>query len=131
MTRKPIVFAVALAPLLLAPGPVQGPAQNREVLTVRNRFDTTLTYRTAAGSERRVHVSRQQWSLIGQSILPRSPEPGLLVVQLTGGDAKITIGREERTPRGDEFWSVPAGTPMRIDVGREQATLEVLAATER
>jgi hypothetical protein len=43
----------------------------------------------------------------------------------------ITIGKERRTPRADEFWTVPQGTPFRIDVGKEQATLEVLAVTER
>jgi hypothetical protein len=54
-----------------------------------------------------------------------------LVVQLTGGDATVTVGRERRTPRSDEFWTVPPGTPLRIEVGKEQATLEVLAVTER
>jgi hypothetical protein len=101
------------------------------VLTVRNQFDTALTYRTAAGQTRRIRVARRQWSLTGQSTLPRSPEPGLLVVQLTGGDATVTTGRERRTPRSDEFWTVPPGTPLRIEVGKEQATLEVLAVTER
>ena len=105
-------------------------AAQQEVLTVRNQFDTVLSYRTAAGEIRRVRVARRQWSLPGKSVLPRSPEAGLLVIQLTGGDATIAVGKERRAPRGDEFWTVPPGTPFRIEVGKEQATLEVLAVTQ-
>jgi quercetin dioxygenase-like cupin family protein len=135
MTTRWVAFGAGLATLLLAaahrerPAQGQSPAQG-EILTVRNQFDAVLSYRTAAGETRRVRVARRQWSLTGRSTLPRSPEPGLLVVQLTGGDATVTIGKEHRTLRGDEFWTVPAGTPMRIDVGKEQATLEVLAIGE-
>jgi hypothetical protein len=134
-----VAFSGCLATLLLSAAhrdrPTQNPAQpspaQGDVLTVRNQFDVVLSYRTAAGQTRRVRVARRQWSLTGQSTLPRSPEPGLLVVQLTGGDVKITIGKERRAPRGDEFWTVPPGTPLRIDVGQDQATLEVLAVTEQ
>ncbi|MGH7509265.1 MAG: hypothetical protein ACREMZ_07315 [Gemmatimonadales bacterium] len=42
----------------------------------------------------------------------------------------MNIGKDRRTSRGDEFWTVPPGTPFRIEVGREQATFEVLAVTE-
>jgi hypothetical protein len=139
MTKRLAAFTTALATLLLAAAhrgrpaqtPAQQPAAQGDVLTVRNQFDTVLSYRTAAGQTRRIRVARRQWSLTGGATLPRSPEPGLLVVQLTGGDATVTTGRERRTPRSDEFWTVPPGTPLRIEVGKEQATLEVLAVTER
>lgn len=138
MTRRLVAFGACLATLVLAAAhrdrPAQTPARpspaQGDALTIRNQFDVVLSYRTAAGQTRRIRVARRQWSLTGQSTLPRSPEPGLLMVQLTGGDVTITIGRERRTPRGDEFWTVPQGTPLRIDVGKEQATLEVLAITE-
>jgi hypothetical protein len=129
MTIRLVAFSACLAILLQNPAPPSPP--QGDVLTVRNQFDTVLSYRTAAGQTRRIRLARRQWSLTGRSTLPRSPEAGLLVVQLTGGDVTITIGKERRTPRADEFWTVPQGTPFRIDVGKEQATLEVLAATER
>jgi hypothetical protein len=137
MTKRSAALGAWIATLLLSAAhrerPIQNPARpspaQGDVLTVRNQFDTVLSYRTAAGQTRRIRVARRQWSLTGQSTLPRSPEPGLLVVQLTGGDVKTTIGKEQRTPRGDEFWTVPPGAPFRIEVGKEQATLEVLAVT--
>jgi hypothetical protein len=132
-------ITVGLGLLLLVlpePGrPIENPATQTpdqgNVLTVRNQFDIVVTYRTAGGQTRRVRVARRQWSLTGHSTLPRSPEPGLLVLQLTGGDATVTLGKERRTPPSDEFWTVPAGTPFRIEVGREQATFEVLAVNEQ
>jgi hypothetical protein len=138
MRIRSLAFGACLATLLLAAAhrdrPTQNPARpapaQGDVLTVRNQFNALLSYRTAAGQTRRVRVARRQWSLTGQSTLPRSPEAGLLVVQLTGGDVEITVGKERRTPRGDEFWTVPQGTPFRIEVGKEQATLEVLAVTQ-
>jgi hypothetical protein len=136
LSMAPVVcgFGVLLlAGLVGAQGgqPTQNPparsADQGETLTVRNQFDTVLTYRTAAGETRRVHVGRRQWSLTGQVTVPRSKEPGLLIVQLGGGEVTITLGQERRKPRSDEFWTVPPRAPFRIDVGREQATLEVLA----
>jgi len=138
MTKHSVAFIAGLATLLLAAAhrdrPTQRPAPpspaQGDTLTVRNQFDTVLSYRTAAGETRRVRVARRQWSLTGRSTLPRSPEPGLLVVQLTGGDVTIAVGKERRVPRSDEFWTVSQGTPLRIEVGKEQATLEVLAVTQ-
>jgi hypothetical protein len=138
MIRSTAALTACLAMLLFSgarpeapaqtPG-AQAPGQGGE-LTIRNRFDAVLSYRTPAGETRRVRVARRQWSLAPGANLPRSPESGLLLVQVTGGDATLTIGRERRSPRGDDFWTVPPGTPFRIDVGREQATLEVLAVAQ-
>lgn len=136
MTTRCMMLVCCIALLLGGAdrvAPAQGKPQTQgqgDSLTVRNRFDVVLTYRTRTGEARRVRVARRQWSLTPQATLSRSPEPGLLVVQLTGGDVTTTIGRERRQPRPDEFWTVPAGVPMRVEVGREQATLEVLTVTQ-
>jgi hypothetical protein len=109
--------------------PARPPAQG-DVLTVRNQFDTVLSYRTAAGETRRLRVARRQWSLSGHATIDRAREPGLLVVQLGAGEATVTVGQERRTRRSDEFWTVPPRAPFQIEVGREQATLEVFAVNE-
>jgi hypothetical protein len=138
MTSRSMAFTTCVATLLLGTvhrrAPEQKPttqtASQGDSLTVRNRFDVVLSYRTGTGAIRKVRIARRQWSIPGLTTVPRSPEPGLLVVQLTGGDVTTVIGRERRQPKEDEFWTVLPGTPMRIEVGKEQATLEVLAVTE-
>jgi hypothetical protein len=128
------VAALLLFPALRRPAAAQTPRGQSPVagdtLTVRDHFTSVLTYRTSTGAPRRVRVALRQYAINGQKSLARFPEPGLLVVQLSGGDLATVIGRDRKERRTDELWTVPSGTSMRVEVGKEQATLEVLSVSE-
>jgi hypothetical protein len=132
MTRLLPCLAVAAASLWAAPSPGQvknqagGTPDSLGTLTVREHFAGTLTYRTKTGATRSVRVALRQWVITGKTAVARFPQPGFLLVQLSAGDVTTAIAgkRQERNP--DEFWTVPTGTVMQVEAGKEQAVLDVL-----
>lgn len=140
MKARTIVLAAPAAILLLAGGPagraghsiapLQAPGRG-DSLTLREHFTGILTYRTASGATRPVTVTLRQWSINPGTVLSRFPDRGVLVVQLAGGDVTTVIDGERRERRPDEFWTVPGTATMRVEVGRDQAVLDVLAIQER
>lgn len=75
-------------------------------------------------------VTIRQWSIAGGVRITRFPEEGFLVIELRGGQLITTINRERREREDGEIWTVPAGTAMTIETGRDMAILEVLAVKE-
>jgi hypothetical protein len=70
---------------------------------------------------------RNDWQIHGQQKIQNFPESGLLVVELHSGKVTTIInGKEERRNPG-EFWTVPAGASMSVQVTSESAALHVVA----
>jgi quercetin dioxygenase-like cupin family protein len=73
------------------------------------------------------HITIRDWQIHEQQKIQNFPESGLLIVELHSGKVTTIInGKEERRNPG-EFWSVPAGASMSVQVTSESAALHVVA----
>jgi hypothetical protein len=73
------------------------------------------------------HITIRDWQIHGQQKIQNFPESGLLIVELHSGKVTTIInGKEERHNPGD-FWTVPAGASMSVQVTSESAALHVVA----
>jgi hypothetical protein len=72
-------------------------------------------------------VNRKNWGLLGRQKIAIFPEQGFLIVHLHSGRITTVIdGREEKRNAGD-FWTVPAGSRMSVEVTSESASLETFS----
>ncbi len=100
-------------------------------ITVRAYFDGVVSLVTRDGQTRTVRLLRQQWAINGGQKLTRVPQPGFLVVQLGAGSLTTVIDGKRQERGEDEFWTIPVGSVMGVETGREQAVLEILAIADR
>lgn len=100
-------------------------------LVQHERFAGAVSLRTKAGARRTVRVTIRHWLVNGGQKISRFPESGLRVVQLRGGAAATVVGGKRQQRQVDEFWTVPPGSTMGLETGRDQAILEVVAVQQR
>lgn len=94
------------------------------------RFNNARVAFVAKGKPTTAHVTVHDWLLHGRQKVEKFPETGMLVVELHSGKVTTVInGKEEKRNPGD-FWTVPAGASMSVEVTSESAALHVLAVSK-
>ena len=106
----------------------QEPApQTAPVLEPLVRFEQDVVVATKAAAAKKTHVVVANWGLHGSGKLDRFPEQGFMVVQLHSGNVTVTINGKAETHKGGDFWTVPAGATMSVQVTSESAVLQTMA----
>jgi quercetin dioxygenase-like cupin family protein len=92
------------------------------------RFDNKqMAVAVKGGKPAVVHVAIHDWLIQGKQKIEKFPAQGQLLVQLHSGKITTVIsGKEEKHLPGD-FWVVPAGASMSVQVTSESAALHVVA----
>ncbi len=96
-------------------------------LTPIERFDNVTTLRTKDGKRRDIHIVIRNWIIHPGEKVSRFPEPGFMIVQLRAGKVIVVIDGKEQKHQTGEFWAVPAGSSMSIQVTSESAVLQTMA----
>src|SRR5712692_2410997 len=137
MLRSPYLLGSLLAgimtgaPLRTAQVVGRTPPSSADSVTVRKYFDGMVSLLTKDGKTKTVRLVRQQWALNGGLKLAQFPQPGFLVVQLGAGSVTTVIDGKRKERQDDEFWTVPLGSVMAVEIRQEQAVLAELALTDR
>lgn len=126
----------ALLLVLLVLTPVQ--AQERpSTLRSQDRFDgaTRVRVRDPRGQTQinTVNVRIENWTIDGGQKVAALPlrSPGLMVVQMRGGQMTTVIAGKRQERREDDFWTVPAGVQMGIETRNDTATFQTIVVNER
>jgi quercetin dioxygenase-like cupin family protein len=91
------------------------------------RFNNRQMTLLKSGKPTSAHVTIRDWQIHGRQRIEKFPETGLLIIHLHSGRVTTSIrGREEKREPGD-YWDVPAGTSMGVQVTSESASLHVMA----
>jgi hypothetical protein len=123
----PVLF-VALLPAQPKPGTAAEAAAPHALQSIE-RFNNQQLALFAKGKPAAAHVTIRDWQLHGQLKVDKFPETGPFVVELHSGKVTTMInGKEEKRNPGD-FWTVPAGATMSVQVTSESAALHVLAVS--
>jgi len=96
------------------------------VLTPAVRFEGDVVVPTKAGAKT-VRVILSNWGIHGTQKIERFPEQGFMVIQLHSGNVTIAVNGKEEKHRGGDFWTVPAGASMSVQVTSESAVLQTMA----
>jgi len=96
------------------------------VQTIR-RFEGAITLQTKAAVTASVTVLKQNWALRGRQSLESFPVTGLTIVHLHSGLVTTTIDGQEVKRNTGDYWTVPAGSQMKLLVSSESASLETLS----
>jgi quercetin dioxygenase-like cupin family protein len=98
-----------------------------DVVVPYNRFEGTATIKTKSAAPASLHLVKKNWGIHGRQKIERFPEPGFMIVHLHSGLVTTMIdGKEEKRKTGD-YWTVPAGTQMSLQVTSESASLETFS----
>jgi len=114
--------------------PLSGPGQSSETLGALKsieRFDGRTGLRTRRGKLEELHVVIRNWQLHGRLRVEKFPEPGFAIVHLHSGKVVTVINGKEQQRNGGDFWIVPAGSSMAVQVVSESALLETTAVRAR
>jgi hypothetical protein len=104
----------------------QTKSESQSALSPRVRFEGDVTVQTKAGAPRVMRVVLRDWAIRGTQKIERFPEQGFVVVQLHSGNLTTTINGKDEKRRGGDFWTVPAGTSMSLQVTSESAVLQTI-----
>lgn len=80
-----------------------------------------------AGKAVPAYVTIRDREIHGRRKIEKFPETGALVVHLDSGRITTTIGGKQETRELGDYWSVPTGTSMGVQVTGESAILHVIA----
>ncbi len=127
MRRTPLMF-VTLAGATLALGQQRGTESKAEHgMEALTRFQGKVAVRTKTAVLRPLSVAIRNWQLHGTQRIEAFPERGSLVIQLHSGKVKTVINGKEAERKQGEFWFVPAGARMSVEVTSESALLQVFS----
>jgi len=125
---------LSLASLLLitalqAQQPEGGKEEAKEpnALQPIERFNNRQMTLLKNGKPVKVHVTVRDWQIHGRQKIGNFPEGGLRIVFLHSGTVTAVIGGKEEKHLPGDYWNVPAGTSMGIQVTSESATLHIVA----
>src|SRR5690349_9131870 len=105
----------------------QTKSESESAISPRVRFEGDVTMQTRAGAPRAMRVILRDWTIHGTQRIERFPEQGFAVVQLHSGNVTITIDGRQEKHRGGDFWTIPAGASMSLQVTSESAVLQTMA----
>lgn len=94
------------------------------------RFDGTIALRTRDGQLRRLRVVIRNWIIDRGQVISRFPESGFMIVQLRAGEVATVIDGQRQERLEDEFWTVPAGSAMAVETGKESAILQTTVVND-
>jgi quercetin dioxygenase-like cupin family protein len=98
-----------------------------KVVVPYSRFEGTAVVKTKGAAPASFHVIKRNWGIRGRQKVERFPEPGFMIVHLHSGLVTTIIdGKEEKRQIG-EYWTVPAGAQMSLQVTSESASLETFS----
>jgi len=136
MNRIALGFVLfVLVTALQAQQPVGGkqqPVPSKEESTAPNALQSQERYNNRqmtwlkAGKAVPAHVTIRDWEIHGRQKIEKFPETGALVVHLDSGRITTTIGGKQEKREPGDYWSVPAGTSMGVEVTSESAALHVV-----
>jgi len=108
------------------PTPDQQPRQSDQI-KVYERLDKTVSLRTKDGRTIHIHAVVRDWGIRGGEPVAEFPEQGLMIVQLRAGKVTTVINGQRQGRDEDEFWTLPAGSRMSVEVTGETAVLQTMA----
>jgi quercetin dioxygenase-like cupin family protein len=104
----------------------QTKSESESTVSPRVRFEGDVTVQTRAGAPRAIRVILRDWTIRGTQRIERFPEQGFAVVQLHSGNVTTTINGRQEKRRGGDFWTIPAGASMSLQVTSESAVLQTM-----
>ncbi len=125
------LFALGVAHLCAQAMPSNG-GENKDdhlasVVVPLSRFEGTAQLAVKGAAPATFHVSKKNWGIHGRQKIEKYPESGFLIVHLHSGLVTTIIdGKEEKRKVGD-YWTVPAGSQMSLQVTSESASLETFS----
>jgi quercetin dioxygenase-like cupin family protein len=135
LLTKPALLAIAV--LLVIPTWGQTAAQTPpdskpaaetlNAFTNTNRFAGKAVLKSKTGRPQEVSAVLQNWALHGRIRVEKFPEHNFLVVYLHSGKVTAVIDGKPEQHKGGDFWTVPAGAAMSLQVTSESALLQTLA----
>lgn len=106
--------------------PTQPPAESVPVLESSVRFEQDVEVPTKGAAAKKSHVLISNYAIHGAGKIERFPERGFMVIQLHSGAVTVTINGKAEQHKGGDFWTVPAGAAMSVQVTSESAVLQTL-----
>jgi hypothetical protein len=104
----------------------QAPVQ-KPFVTATTRYEGTAAVSVKAAAPVTLQVLRKNYGVVGPKAQITLPETGFMVVHLRIGRVATTINGERRERTPGEFWTVPAGAQLSIEVIGESASLETFS----
>jgi quercetin dioxygenase-like cupin family protein len=117
--------ALCIGVLAAQQPPARQPSPSTPVLEPTVRFEQDVAV-PAKGAAKPSHVLISNWAIHGTGKIERFPERGFMVIQLHSGAVTVTINGKAEQHKGGDFWTVPAGAAMSVQVTSESAVLQTL-----
>jgi hypothetical protein len=130
---KCIVFVFLLTPVLVfaQQSSKKKSADSKDAATaawkafrMRERFQGPLTLKTKAGKTLALNVGLRIWSIDGTLGRQTLRTTDYTVFRLRAGRIKTIIDGKEQVRNVDEYWTLPAGSTLSMEVKGETALLE-------
>jgi hypothetical protein len=126
LTSGILFLTAGLAQQAAAPQPV--PSQEGVVpVSHVERFNGDTTLPLKGGQSRALHVIVEDWGIHGRQRIEKFPQEGFLLVHLLAGKVTTVINGKEQAHNGGEYWIVPVGSSMSVQVTSESASLQTLS----
>lgn len=91
---------------------------------MRERFLGPLTLKTKAGKTLALNVGLRVWSIDGTLGRQTLRTTDYTVFRLRAGRIKTVVDGKEQVRNVDEYWTLPAGSTLSLEVKGETALLE-------
>jgi uncharacterized protein YdeI (BOF family) len=125
------VFLLTPVPVLAQQSSKQKSADGKEAGTaawkafrMRERFQGPLSLKTKAGKALALNVGLRIWSIDGTLGRQTLRTTDYTVFRLRAGKIKTVIDGKEQVRNVDEYWTLPAGSTLSLEVKGETALLE-------
>jgi hypothetical protein len=125
------VFLLTPVPVLAQQSSKQKSADGKEAGTaawkafrMRERFQGPLSLKTKAGKTLALNVGLRIWSIDGTLGRQTLRTTDYTVFRLRAGKIKTVIDGKEQVRNVDEYWTLPAGSTLSLEVKGETALLE-------
>jgi len=91
---------------------------------MRERFQGPLTLKTKAGKTLALNVGLRVWSIDGTLGRQTLRTTDYTIFRLRAGKIKTVVDGKEQVRNVDEYWTLPAGSTLSLEVKGETALLE-------
>jgi hypothetical protein len=92
-------------------------------------FDGNTTIPAKNGATQAVHINVQSWAIAGQE--QEIPLQGFYLAHLLSGRISATIDGQTTQHLPGDYWTVKAGSAMRVEVVGEVAVLETTVVSKQ
>jgi hypothetical protein len=127
-----LVILVAVMPVCAQENGKSAPvatSQSEATLALNSlaRFEGKGVVHLKNGRSYELHLALRSVGIHGKTRIERFPEQGFLIVNLHSGRVVTVIDGKEEHRKGGDFWVVPAGSHMSVQVESESALLQTVA----